>query len=79
MKKKILLPLLVCLLTSCNTSTASLLKEPEVKYNQISSYNKDEYDKFIDTLNTFSSRITEDSVNYFNETNENFSVSPLSL
>ena len=79
MKKKILLPLLVCLLTSCNTSTASLLKEPEVKYNQISSYNKDEYDKFVDTLNTFSSRITEDSVNYFNEKNENFSVSPLSL
>ena len=79
MKKKILLPLLVCLLTSCNASAATLLKEPEIKYNRIGSYDKNEYDKFIDTLNTFSSRITEDSIIEFNEENKNFSVSPLSL
>ena len=83
MKKRLLLPLLLCILSSCNTTAiaheSKVLKVPDIKYNQVDKYDKEQYQLFSDKLNSFSSKLSADSVNLYNLGKENFSVSPLSL
>ena len=83
MKKRLLLPLLLCILSSCNTTSiaheSKVLKVPDIKYNQVDKYDKEQYQLFSDKLNSFSSKLSADSVNLYNLDKENFSVSPLSL
>ena len=55
------------------------MKVPEIKYNQVDKYDKEQYQLFSDKLNSFSSKLSAGSVNKYNGSNENFSVPPLSL